>query len=401
MGVAIVTLLFAFAGHAIAQSAPFSISGQVIDANGNPVSGAIVTLIDSNYNVLGTKMTGNDGTYDFLNVISNYGTVTVRANFTKDNVTYTVPSYYTRWYNAQGVQAVPGSETQLPDYPPPEYGYVWGAIATPDNQFLDGVVFLVNINSGDTYYEFANNTDGKSSFSFYVPPGMYWLYAQHYQYGAIYESAHEQVNVTPNSNPDAPGLLPYQINLSLDSPASTPNPPTIESPQVNVVSGTVLYANSYPAAGVTVTLYEQSDNATGLVKMNYTAATDSNGHYEFSGVVPTSDSNVTLQASKPIWVEALHIDSNGTQQSVWSTPETLYYPDVILGYGKENAARNIEMPAITVPSGWETPQASPTTEPTNAPSGSKSGLATGPFIAAVIVGLLCVTGVYFLLYRKT
>src|SRR5208337_2140848 len=109
MGVAIVTLLFAFAGHAIAQSAPFSISGQVIDANGNPVSGAIVTLIDSNYNVLGTKMTGNDGTYDFLNVISNYGTVTVRANFTKDNVTYTVPSYYTRWYNAQGVQAVPGS----------------------------------------------------------------------------------------------------------------------------------------------------------------------------------------------------------------------------------------------------------------------------------------------------
>jgi hypothetical protein len=40
-------------------------------------------------------------------------------------------------------------------------------------------------------------------------------------------------------------------------------------------------------------------------------------------------------------------------------------------------------------------------EPTNTASASSSGLATGPFTMAVIIGLICLTGVYFLLYRKS
>jgi 5-hydroxyisourate hydrolase-like protein (transthyretin family) len=400
IGVAIVTLLFVFMGHASAEGTPFSVSGQVIDSNGNPVSGAIVTLIDSNFNVLGTKTTGADGTYNFLNVVSDFGTVKVEVNFTKDGVTYTVPSYYTNWVNAEGIEIIPSSQTQIPDYPPPVYGYVWGAIETPDNQFIDGVVYIVNIDNGNTYYEFANNTDGKASFSFYVPAGNYWLYAQHYQYGAIYESAHQQITVTPNSNPTGPGVSPYQITLSLGSPTSNPDPAVIESPHINVVSGNVSYSNGYPAENIAVALYEMSDNGTGLVKMNYTATTDNNGHYEFSGVVPTSDGNVVIQANKSIQVEAQYIDANGTLQSIWSTPEILYYPDVILGYSNEDAARNIEIPTITLPVGAATLQASSTAAPSVSLSGSNSGVATGPFIAAVAVGLLCITGVYFILNRK-
>ena len=400
IGMAIVTLVFVFMGHASAQTSTFSVSGEVTDANGNPVPGAIVTLIDSNFNVLGTKTTGDDGTYNFLNVVSNTGTVKVEVNITKDGVTYAVPSYYTNWVNAEGIQIIPSSQTQISDYPPPVYGYVWGAIETPDNQFIDGVVYLVNIDNDNTYYEFANNTDGKASFSFYVPPGNYWLYAQHYQYGAIYESDHQQITVTPNSNPNDAGVSPYQITLSLSSPTSDPNPGVIESPHINVVSGNVSYPNGNPAANVAVTLYERSDNETGLVNMNYMATTDSSGHYEFSGVVPTSDGNVAIQANKSIWVEAQYIDSNRTLQSIWSTPETLYYPDVIMGNGNEDAARNIEIPTITLPSGTATLQVSPTAEPSVTPSGSNSGVSTGPFIAAVVVGLLCITGVYFILNRK-
>lgn len=87
--------------------------------------------------------------------------------------------------------------------------------------------------------------------------------------------------------------------------------------------------------------------------------------------------------------------------SVMSGPETLYYPNVIMGYGKENAARNISMPVITVPAGEATLQPSTPAEPTNTASASSSGLATGPFIAAVAIGLICLIGIYFLLYRKS
>jgi hypothetical protein len=408
ISIAIVTLLGVFTGHAIAQSTPFSISGQVVDAKGNPVTGAIVTLIDNNYNVLGTETTGQDGTYDFLNVVSNTSMVTVSVSFTADGVAYTLPSYFTRWYPTQGIQIVPSSETQFYDYPPPTYGYVFGAIETPDNQFIDGVVYMVNVNTGITYYEFANSTSG---FSFYVLPGNYWLYAQHYQNGVIYESAHHQFKVAPLSNINGPSVdMPWELTISLDSPDTAPGEGfNVPLPHVNVVNGTVLYSDGYPVANVTVTLYEESDNGTVFLPTNYTTTTDYYGNYTFSGVVPMSDTSVVpmsntgvvIQSSKPIEAVALYYDSNGTLQSYYSSPETLYYPDIFLGYGDENAARNITVHTITIPSAWSMPQPSVTAEPTNTPSAPSPGLAAEPFTAAVAIGIICLAGVYFLLYRKS
>ena len=109
-------------GYATVQGTPFSISGEVIDANGNPVPGALVTLLDNTHNVLGERTTGQNGTYDFLNVLSDTTTVTVMVNFTKDGVIYTDPSdYIIHSYPARGSQTIPGNATQIPDYPPPAF----------------------------------------------------------------------------------------------------------------------------------------------------------------------------------------------------------------------------------------------------------------------------------------
>jgi hypothetical protein len=399
IGVAVVTLLCAFAGHAIAQSAPFSLAGQVIDASGNPISGAVVTLLDSNSAVLGVETTGNDGSYDFLNVVSNTSNVRMTVIFMNGGTAYTLPSNYTRWYPAQGIQVVPGNETQIFNYPSPAIGLVTGTIVSSDNQPIDGVAFLENVNTGITYYKFANNTAGNSSFLFIVPAGDYWLYARHYGNGAVYESTHQQINVVPSYTPEI--VAPYIITIP-DSPSTAPGAGINEpSPHVNVVTGTVLFADGYPAANVSVTLYEESDNGTVFFPTNYITTTDSNGDYTFSGVVPTSDGGGVLQSSKPIEARAQYYDSNGTPQSVYSSPETLYYPDVVLGNGQEDSARNIAMSTLTIPNSvWTTPQPSVTSEPTNNASTSSPGSA-GTFIAIAAIGVICIACAYFLLYKKS
>jgi hypothetical protein len=104
------------------QSAPFSISGQVIDASGNPVPGANVTLMDNYNNVLREETTGQNGTYNFLNVVSDSNMVAVTVDFTKDGVAYTNPAFYIiHWYPAMGIQTIPGSQTRIIDYPPPAF----------------------------------------------------------------------------------------------------------------------------------------------------------------------------------------------------------------------------------------------------------------------------------------
>ena len=103
------------------QSAPFSISGEVIDANGNPVPGANVTLLDNYNNVLEEETTGQSGTYQFLNVVSNTKMVAVTVDFTKDGVAYTNPYYIIHWYPANGAEDIPGNATQITDYPPPAF----------------------------------------------------------------------------------------------------------------------------------------------------------------------------------------------------------------------------------------------------------------------------------------
>ena len=261
LSIAIVLGLLFLSAPAFATGSPFSVSGQVLDRYGDPVQGAHVTLIDNSFKVIGEKLTNDAGVYDFLNVVSDSGTVTLRVNFTKDGISYTVPAYYTRWYPANGIQLIPTNETQFPDYPMPVYGYIYGAIQTDTSlsgQFINGVVYLTGTDDNVTYYLFADRTDGKASFEFYVPPGNYTLYAQHRENGVVYESAHKLVTVSGNS--DISQASATSIILPLNNPTTDPDPQDLPEHQSNNVSGTVLTADGKPLPGLTVELLQQTDN---------------------------------------------------------------------------------------------------------------------------------------------
>ena len=389
---------------AFATGSPFSVSGQVIDRYGNPVQGANVTLLDNSYQAIGEKTTYDDGAYDFVNVVSNTDTVTVRVNFTNDGKIYTVPSYYTRWYAANGIQTIPANEAQFPDYPAPVFGYVYGAIQTDMSQngrFIDGVVYLASTDENVIYYQFADRTDGKASFEFYVPPGIYALYAQHRENGLVYESTHQKVTVGRNTDITDPGLLPTPIVVSLNSPASNPDPKYLPEHRSNKVSGTVLNSASMPMQDLKVTLFQRSDNMTTFIPMigadgkPVTRTTDYNGHYEFDGVSPTTDDGKAVQTEKGIRAEAdLPVTDNLTIQAV-TAEQYLYDPDMIMVSGQEDKARNVVLSQMILNTG----EASVPTLMASTPAGHSS-ITVVPMLAALVIGLICLGGLYWFLNGK-
>ncbi len=284
-----------------------------------------------------------------------------------DGTVHNMPQYYVRWYPTKSIQLIPSSETMIPDYPLPSYGYVWGAIGTSSDangNFINGIVYLSSLDSDVKYYLFADRTDGKGSYYFYVPPGPYMLYAQHWENGVVYESTHKQVTVGRNTDPTDPGLLPTQIILPLNTPATNPDPQDMPVHNNNLVNGTVLTKDGKPWQGATVTLLEKADNGTVYIPMRdatkkpLTTVTDENGNYQFYGVSPTTDDGKSIQTKKDIKVMVEYTDSNGSAQTITADnrdSRSLYYPDLIMGYGAENAARNVALPAVVLPfakGGW-------------------------------------------------
>ncbi|AFC99734.1 PEGA domain containing protein [Methanocella conradii HZ254] len=356
--------LIAVTGAYAAGGTPFSISGQVIDRYGNPIAGADVTLVDSNYKVIGTMKTNENGDFDFINKVAETDTCKVLVSYTdSDGKVYKIPPEWCAWNNTKGTTILPTRYTTIPDYPPPVYGYIYGVIQTdspPYGQFIKGIVYLV---SNDVkYYQFAERTDGKGSFQFYVPAGNYMLYAQHWENGVVYESAHKQVTVSPNSA--ITEVAETRIILPLTSPASNPDPYEMPSHHNNKVNGTVVTRDGKPWPGATVTLLQKADNGTGWTPMKgydgkpLTATTNDNGYYEFYGVSPSSNDGQIIQSKKDIKVMVEYTDVNGSRQTYTADnrdSRPLYYPDFIMGYGVENAARNITMPQVTLPfavGGW-------------------------------------------------
>lgn len=349
-----------------ATGTPFTATGQVIDRDGNPIAGADVTLVDYDYNTISVKKTNENGDFTFANIAINTNSFKVLVQYTAGNgVVYKMPPTYANWHNGVSIVDIPTSETQISTYPPPIYGYVWGSIGTSANTGntpVTGIAYLVSSDSNVKYYLFDNRTDDKGGYYFLVPPGQYWLYAQHWDTGIVYESAHTQVTVTADSS--VTDVQPTHIVLPLNSPASDPDPPVMPTSHVNVVNGTVLTQDQKPWKGATVTLLERADNGSAFVPIKgadgnpLTTVTDANGKYQFYGVSPTSNDNNVIQSNKDIKIQVDYSDLNGTQHTYVATSQEtrpLYYADVILGYGQENAARSITMPTVTLPfaqGGW-------------------------------------------------
>lgn len=380
---------------ASASGTPFTLSGQVLDRYGAPLQGANVTLIDNSYKVIAVRQTNENGIYDFVNVLSDTDTVSVRVNLTQDGKTYEIPSYYTRWYPAKGVQYINSIETRFPGYPAPVYGYVYGAIQAGAGNvatFIPGIVYLEGPDSGIRYYEFADRTDGKGSFAFYAPAGSYILYAQHRERGAVYESARMAVNITPNG--DIADVLETRIVLPLAAPSSGPVPAEAPSRHENTVIGMVLTNDSAPLPGATVTLYQRSDNGSAFIPMvidgrTVTTATDDLGRYAFTGVAPTTDDGKPIQAEKDIVAVAEYGSLEGRTEE-----KPLYYPDMLMANGGEDAARNVTfVPAVLGAGVSVSPGAT-------APASSGVPIEWAALLAAMAVGVLCLAGMYLFLGRK-
>jgi protocatechuate 3,4-dioxygenase beta subunit len=371
LGIISLSLVAVTGAHA-QGGAPFSIGGQVVDRYGNPIAGADVTLVDNAYKVLGTMKTNENGNFDFINKVADTETCKVIISYTDaEGKVYKIPPEWSKWYNAKGTITIPVSETTISNYPPPVYGYVYGVIQTDSTaygNFIKGIVYLVGLDNDVKYYEFAENTDGKGSFQFYVPTGNYMIYAQHWENGVVYESAHKQVTVNPNS--DISEVTQTRIILPLTSPTGNPDPAEMPSHHNNKVNGTVLTKDGKPVSGATVTLLQKADNGTGWIPMKgydgkaITATTNDKGYYEFYGVSPSTNDGRTIQSKKDIKVQVDYTDINGARQTYTASDyRPLYYPDFIMGYGMENAARNITMPQVTLPfamGGWVSLNSVPT-----------------------------------------
>lgn len=115
------TLCFFIMAFAVAAEADdtFSARGQVTDANGNPVPGADVTMVNMAYNAIASTKTDVNGNFAFDNVYKGGNVVKVVVSYTDKNGTmYSVPPEFGMWFSANGTVNVNKNSTQILDYPP-------------------------------------------------------------------------------------------------------------------------------------------------------------------------------------------------------------------------------------------------------------------------------------------
>jgi predicted transcriptional regulator len=182
---------------AMAYGVYYSISGTVIDDQGNPVNGANVTLVNYDYKAIGSILTNDTGYYKFVNT-REYGEpdiVKVLVSYTDGNKTHNVPPEWTLWVKAEGDVVLNATETQFQTYPQDKDEYIIGALRIDTNiTSVDGDVYLISLDNGTQYHTNATNSSG---FMFHVPSGIYNIYAIYYEDGVRYASETERVNTTP------------------------------------------------------------------------------------------------------------------------------------------------------------------------------------------------------------
>jgi hypothetical protein len=112
--------IMAFAVTAEADDT-FSARGQVTDANGNPVPGADVTMVNMAYTTVASTKTDTNGNFAFDNVVKQGNVVKVLVSYTDDNgMTYSMPPEFGLWFSANGTVDIKKVATQILDYPPTE-----------------------------------------------------------------------------------------------------------------------------------------------------------------------------------------------------------------------------------------------------------------------------------------
>jgi hypothetical protein len=334
----------------------FMVMGKVSDRNGNPVVGAVVTLIDGIYIELGTTTTDQNGNFEFPNIVSKSDTCKVYVKYFDGATEYKILPTEVPWYSTQqAIVQVDPKVTQFVKYPPPEYGYIWGFIQTDTSsgRTLDGVVYAVSPNNEQKYYTFADRSGGNGQYTFYLPKGTYYVYAQHEENGVIYQSP-KRVPVTVEGNSYQTDVNPTLIIIPLTNPIPNPDPSYIPDKFTNKINGTVKTKDGKPYSDAIVSLYQKSDDGSRFIKKDqYIARTDANGYYEFYGVGVTSDSGIEVAGSKNFMINVEYTDNTGVRGNI-SEMRPLYYPNTIMSFNMEQSARNLTV-NFSLPyakSGW-------------------------------------------------
>jgi hypothetical protein len=344
-----------------AANVPFTALGTVVDRHGHPVSGATVTLINDNWQELGRTTSDSNGNFGFTNVppgTSNL--VKVKVSLTESGKTYQTEIQNVLWYDTSaGIVKFDLKDTTLFQYPPPEYGYIWGVMQTDGanpRSLGNGAVYVKGGASDQTYYSFTSNGagQGKGTFLMHLPIGHYRVYGQYMENGMIFQSKPYEVDVYGATQYTESNAL--TISVPTTTPATSAWPEIIPGVFTNTVSGKVTTRDNKPLADATVTLWQSADDITRPPTKKAEARTDVNGVYQFYDVRVTSDppDGSEIFGMKKFTVSTSFTDPEGNTL-VKNESFNLYHPNVLFGIGKmEESARNvtIDLQFDYARSGW-------------------------------------------------
>ncbi|EHQ88486.1 InlB B-repeat-containing protein [Desulfosporosinus youngiae] len=239
-----------------------TVSGTITDTDGTPVSGATVTLTDTNdSSKTYTGTTDADGNYSIPSVPDGDYTVTVtKGSETLGNGSIAVEGDDVTDESADITVTPPTISTHT----------VSGTITDTDGTPVSGAtVTLTDTNDSSKTYTGTTDADGNYSIPS-VPDGDY------------------TVTVTKGSETLGNGSIAVEGDDVTDESADiTVTPPTIST---HTVSGTIKDTNNSPVSGATVTLTDANDSSK-----TYTGTTDADGNYSISGV---PDGTYTITVTK-------------------------------------------------------------------------------------------------------
>ena len=188
---------------------PINLTGNLLGANGVPITNA--TMVAESYfnEPAGTAITGLNGTFAFSRISVGTDILRFKVDVRDNGTDY---SSYSTFYPTENTS---GMTVQISNYPVSTYGYIYGIITMSKNwtnsTALNGTVYLSNGMSQEV-----SSDRNFGQFFFTVPPGPYEIYAIYYNGSNRYLSDTQRVFVeaswtAASANPTLLIVKPNQI----------------------------------------------------------------------------------------------------------------------------------------------------------------------------------------------
>ncbi|AUC75560.1 carboxypeptidase regulatory-like domain-containing protein [Olleya sp. Bg11-27] len=318
--------------------APGSVSGTILDENGDPVSGIVLTLDDGDAGTVDpTATTDASGNYSFTNVpVGEYtveqttpaNTTVVDGDTTDDGDTVvntdTTDSSIPVTVTAGEVDA----DNNFENSPAP--GSVSGTILDENGDPVSGIVLTLDDGDAGTVDPTAT-TDASGNYSFTnVPVGEYTVEQTTPANTTVVDGDTTDDGDTVVNTDTTDSSIPVTVTAGeVDADNNFEN-----SPAPGSVSGTILDENGDPVSGIVLTL---DDGDAGTV--DPTATTDASGNYSFTNV-PVGE--YTVEQTTPANTTVVDGDTTDDGDTVVNTDTTDSSIPVTVTAGEVDADNNFE-----------------------------------------------------------